>query len=342
MKLKAFVTGATGFIGSHVAETLIKERWDVVALSRRKYLPSFLHIEGLKWVHGDILDFPLILRLVEDCDAVFHVAADYRLWSRNPEEIYRSNVDGTRNVMKAALESGVPKVIYTSSVGALGLNKDGSPADETTPVTLKDMIGHYKRSKYLAERVVEEFINRGLPAVIVNPSTPIGPRDHKPTPTGKIIVDFLNGKMPAYVDTGLNFIHVADVAKGHLLAYQRGRIGEKYILGAHNVTLRDFLNLLAKLTNLPPPKLKLPLTPIVFCALISETISRITGRPPLIPLEGVRMSKYRMFFSAEKAVKELGLPQQPLEIAIIDAVNWYIENGYCKKLRLISSRRLSI
>lgn len=331
LRPKAFVTGAGGFIGSHVAEVLLKEGWDVVAVSRRRRLPSFLHIEGLKWVPGDILDFQLLSRLVRGCDAVFHVAADYRLWSRNPEEIYRSNVDGTKNVMKAALEAGVPKVVYTSSVGTLGLRKDGTPADETTPVSLKDMVGHYKKSKYMAERVVEEFIEKGLPAVIVNPSTPIGPRDHKPTPTGKIIVDFLNGRMPAYVDTGLNFIHVVDVAVGHLLAYYKGRIGEKYILGAHNVTLREFLNLLSELTGIPAPRVKLPVAPIIMIAHIADLISRITGRPPFIPLEGVKMSRHLMFFSAEKAVKELGLPQQPLEIAVRDAVKWYIENGYCKK-----------
>lgn len=328
MKPKAFITGATGFIGSHVAETLVIEGWDVVALSRRLRLPSFLHLEGVKWVHGDLLDRALLRQLMKGCDTVFHVAADYRLWSRNPEEIYRSNVEGTRSVMQAALDAGVPRVVYTSSVGALGLRKDGSPADESTPVTLKDMVGHYKRSKYLAERVVEEFIAKGLPAVIVNPSTPIGPRDHKPTPTGKIIVDFLNRRMPAYVDTGLNFIHVGDVAVGHLIAYHRGRVGEKYILGAHNVTLRDFFMTLSKITGLPAPKVRLPLAPIIFAAYIADGISRLTGRPPLIPLEGVKMSRHHMFFSAEKAVKELGLPQRPLETAIRDAVNWYLENGY--------------
>ncbi|MCX7822215.1 MAG: NAD-dependent epimerase/dehydratase family protein [Syntrophobacterales bacterium] len=340
MKLKAFVTGATGFIGSHVVEVLIKEGWDVVALCRCRRLPPFLNFEGVKWVEGNILDFSLIRRLVENCDAVFHVAADYRLWCPDPKEIYSSNVEGTRNVMQAVLEVGVPKVVYTSSVGALGLNKDRSPADETTPVTLSDMVGHYKRSKYLAERLVEEFIEKGLPAVIVNPSTPIGPRDHKPTPTGRIIVDFLNGKMPAYVDTGLNFIHVVDVAIGHLLAYRRGNIGEKYILGAHNVTLQDFLNLLSELTGLPAPRVKLPLTPIEICAFAAEFFSRLTRRPPFIPLEGVKMSRYCMFFSAEKAVRELGLPQQPLETAVRDAVEWYIEHGYCRRPISIRQRRI--
>jgi len=331
VSLKAFVTGASGFIGSHVVEVLLMNGWQVVGLTRRNRLPHFLHFDGIRWVQGDLHDVSQLRRFMDGCDAVFHVAADYRLWSPNPEEIYRSNVDGTRNVMKAAMDAGVPKVVYTSSVGALGLKKDGTPADETTPVTIKDMVGHYKRSKYLAERAVEEFIAKGLPAVIVNPSTPIGPRDYKPTPTGKIIVDFLNGRMPAYVDTGLNFIHVADVAIGHLLAYQRGRVGEKYILGAHNVTLCDFFALLSQITDLPAPKIRLPLTPIIFLALISEGFSRLTGSPPAIPLEGVKMSRHFMYFSAEKAVKELGLPQQPLEKAARDAVDWYIENGYCKK-----------
>ncbi|MEJ5300521.1 MAG: hopanoid-associated sugar epimerase [Thermodesulforhabdaceae bacterium] len=331
MSLRAFVTGATGFIGSHVVEVLLKNGWQVTALSRCNCLPGFLHFDGVRWVQGDLQDISCLYRFMDGCDAVFHVAADYRLWSRNPEEIYRSNIDGTRNVMKTALDVGVPKVVYTSSVGALGLKKDGTPADETTPVTIKDMVGHYKRSKYLAERVVEDFIAKGLPAVIVNPSTPVGPRDHKPTPTGKIIVDFLNGRMPAYVDTGLNFIHVSDVALGHLLAYHRGRIGEKYILGAHNVTLRDFFNLLSQITGIPAPKIKFPLTPIILLATLSEGLSRLTGSPPAIPLEGVKMSRHFMYFSADKAVRELGLPQQPLEKAVRDAVAWYIENGYCKK-----------
>ncbi|MGC8719680.1 MAG: hopanoid-associated sugar epimerase [Thermodesulforhabdaceae bacterium] len=331
MKPKAFITGATGFIGSHVAEVLVSNGWDVVALSRRLRLPPFLHMEGVKWVYGSLFDEALLRRFMNGCDAVFHVAADYRLWSRNPDEIYRSNVEGTRCVMQAALDTGVPRVVYTSSVGALGLTKDGSPADESTPVTLKDMVGHYKRSKYLAERVVEGFIEKGLPAVIVNPSTPIGPRDHKPTPTGKIIVDFINGRMPAYVDTGLNFIHVGDVALGHLLAYRRGRVGEKYILGAHNVTLRDFFEILSQITGIPAPGIRLPLAPIILAACVAEGISRFTGRPPVIPLEGVKMSRYRMFFSSEKAVRELGLPQRPLDVAIRDAVEWYVENGYCNR-----------
>jgi dihydroflavonol-4-reductase len=331
VSLKAFVTGASGFIGSHVVEVLLMNGWQVVGLTRRTHLPQFLHFDGIRWVQGDLHDVSQLRRFMDGCDAVFHVAADYRLWSPDPKEIYRSNVEGTRNVMQAAMDAGVPKVVYTSSVGALGLRKDGTPADETTPVTIKDMVGHYKRSKYLAERVVEEFIAKGLPAVIVNPSTPIGPRDYKPTPTGKIIVDFLNGRMPAYVDTGLNFIHVADVAMGHLLAYQRGRVGEKYILGAHNITLREFFTLLSQITGIPAPKIRLPLTPIIFLAMISEGFSRLTGSPPAIPLEGVKMSRHFMYFSAEKAVKELGLPQQPLEKAARDAVDCYIENGYCKK-----------
>ncbi len=332
--MKAFVTGATGFIGSHLVELLLKEGFDVVALSRRDRIPLCCYFKDVHWIKGDLLDKELLAKAFSLCEIVFHVAADYRLWCKDPKEIYLSNVEGTRNVMEACLRAGVSKVVYTSSVGALGLRKDGTPADENTPVRVEDMVGHYKRSKYLAERVVEDFFKKGLPVVIVNPTTPIGSRDHKPTPTGKIIVDFLNRRMPAYVDTGLNFIHVEDVAMGHLLAFKYGTPGEKYILGAHNVTLKEFFDILERLTNIPSPKIKLPLMPIVAFAYINDLFSKVTGREPLIPLEGVKMSKNRMFFSSEKAVKELGLPQRPLEVAIRDAVVWYVENGYCPRIKI--------
>ncbi len=332
--MRAFVTGATGFIGSHVVEALLREGWEVTALSRRLRLPPFLTFREVRWVKGDLADRRRLTTLLRGCDALFHVAAEYRLWSRHAEELYRSNVEGTMNVMAAAYDAGVSKVVYTSSVGALGLTHDGTPADETTPVSIHHMVGHYKRSKFLAEQVVASFVSRGLPVVTVNPSTPIGPRDHKPTPTGKIIVDFLRGHMPAYVDTGLNFIHVADVAVGHLLAFQRGRVGEKYILGAHNTTLKAFFDVLSKVTGLAAPSVRLPITPILALAYVSEAIARFTGSPPSIPLEGVKMSRRHMYFSADKAVQELGLPQQSLEVAVRDAVRWYVQHGYCAQARL--------
>jgi dihydroflavonol-4-reductase len=256
------------------------------------------------------------------------VAADYRLWAKNPEEIYESNVKGTVNVLEAALIHGTDRVVYTSSVGALGLNSDGTPANEEAPVRLEDMVGHYKKSKFLAEREVEGFLRRGLPVVIVNPSTPIGPGDHKPTPTGKIIVDFLNGRMPAYLNTGLNIIHVKDVAVGHLSACEKGRVGQKYILGNQNMTLDEIFQALRKISGVPAPRFCLPYTPVLLLAHLAERFSRLTGTEPLIPFEGVKMARKYMFFDSGKAVNELGLPQTPVESALSDAVSWFREHGY--------------
>ena len=258
---------------------------------------------------------------------MFHVAADYRLWARHPEEIYASNVAGTIHVLEACLAARVPRVVYTSSVGALGLNADGSPAHEETPVRLQDRVGDYKRSKFLAEREAEKFAARGLPVVIVNPSTPVGPGDWKPTPTGKIIVDYLNGRMPAYLDTGLNLIHVKDVAAGHLLALEKGRVGEKYILGNRNLTLAEIFGLLEDISQIPAPRICLPYTPILALAHFFKALSRFTHREPLIPLDGVKMARKSMFFDSGKAVRELGLPQTPVEDALREAVSWYREHG---------------
>ncbi len=333
-KKVAFVTGGTGFIGSHVIECLLKKGWHVKALTRRKHLPLFLHFPKVQWIFGNLLNREVLRKAISGCDAIFHIAADYRLWSKNPKELYKTNVDGTRNLLSLAKENEIPRVVYTSSVGALGLYKDGTPANEDTPVHLKDMIGHYKRSKFLAERVAEKYADSGLSVVIVNPSTPIGPRDHKPTPTGRIIVDFINGRMPAYVDTGLNFIHVRDVAVGHILAYEKGKTGEKYILGNRNMTLKDFFNLLSKITEIPAPRVRLPRNFVLSIAYINEVISKITHKPPAVPLEGVRMSQYLMFFDSTKAVRELGLPQTPLEKAIKEAIAWYVQAGYVQPDRL--------
>lgn len=324
----AFVTGATGFIGKHVARLLLEEGWKVRALKRQGSSNPFLQGADLDWVVGDIRDFNQVLSAVQGCDAVFHVAADYRLWARNPQEIYESNVRGTENILEAALQSGVKRVVYTSSVGALGLRTGGLPANESAPVCLEDMVGHYKRSKFLAERKVEGFLQRGLPVVIVNPSTPIGSGDHKPTPTGKIIVDFINGRMPAYLDTGLNIVHVKDVAQGHLLALERGRVGEKYILGNQNMTLSEIFVLLEKTSGVPAPRIRLPYAPVLALAYLNDALSRATGKEPKIPLEGVKMAHRRMFFDAGKAVRELGLPQTPVKEALSEAVAWFRSNGY--------------
>jgi dihydroflavonol-4-reductase len=327
----AFITGAAGFIGSHVALVLLDKGWSVRALKRNGLTQPGPINREIDWCSGDIRNFERVRRLMAGCESVFHVAADYRLWARNPSEIYENNVQGTDNVLRAALLNNVHRLIYTSSVGALGLNRDGTPADETTPVALQDMVGHYKRSKFLAERKAEEYVRRGLPLVIVNPSTPVGPGDHKPTPTGKIIVDFLNRKMPAYLNTGLNLVHVRDVAAGHLLALEHGRIGEKYILGNQNLTLAEIFGLLQKVSSLPAPRFRLPYGPVLCLAYLNEVVSRLTGIEPLIPCEGVKMAHRYMFFDSGKAVRELGYAQTPVLDALAEAVAWYRENGYVKR-----------
>lgn len=329
----AFVTGATGFIGSHVALVLLENGWKVRALKRERAGQPWLHANDIDWCTGDIRDFDLLCRAMAGCETVFHVAADYRLWAKITAEVYENNVQGTENILQAALLQGVERVIYTSSVGALGLNRDGTPADEQTPVQLKDMVGHYKRSKFLAERKAEKFVRRGLPVVIVNPSTPVGPGDHKPTPTGKIIVDFLNGRMPAYLNTGLNLVHVRDVARGHLLALEHGKIGQKYILGNQNLTLAEIFSLLQELSSIPAPRFRLPYRPVFCLACINEVLSRMTGTEPLIPLEGVKMANRFMFFDSSKAIRELGLPQTSVTAALEEAVKWYIDNGYVARCK---------
>jgi dihydroflavonol-4-reductase len=327
----AFVTGATGFVGSHVALVLIEKGWKVRAIKRGKSFHPFFELrEDIDWRAADIRDFDQVRRAMEGCDAVFHVAADYRLWARKPAEIYETNVAGTHNVLEAALSCKVERIVHTSSVGALGLSGDATPADERTPVCLEDMIGHYKRSKFLAERKAEEFVKRGLDVVIVNPSTPVGPGDHKPTPTGKIIVDFLNGGMPAFLNTGLNLIHVKDVARGHLLALERGLTGEKYILGNRNLTLAEILQCLHRLSGVPAPRVCLPHGPILALSYLCEAISKVTGKEPLIPCEGVKMARKLMFFDSSKAVSRLGLPQTDVELALGEAVEWFTENGYVR------------
>jgi dihydroflavonol-4-reductase len=324
----AFVTGATGFIGSHVALHLLQKGWSVRALRRPNSPAPYTEKADIGWCSGDIRNVDQVQSAMAGCKVVFHVAADYRLWARNSKEIYETNVAGTKNILQAALQNRVEQLIYTSSVGALGLRADGKPADESTPVRIEDMVGHYKKSKFLAEREAERFLGQGLPVVMVHPSTPVGPGDHKPTPTGKIIVDFLNRRLPAFLDTGLNLIHVRDVAEGHLLALERGRVGEKYILGNQNLTLAEIFALLEKVSGIPAPRYRLPHGPILFLGYLCQTVSNITGREPLIPYEGVKMARKFMFFDASKAVSELGLPQTPVELALAEAVKWFRDYGY--------------
>jgi dihydroflavonol-4-reductase len=284
---------------------------------------------------GDIRDLDSLRRAVKGCAHVYHVAALYKLWVRHPREMYASNVCGTENVLKAAQESGVEKVIYTSSVATLGLPSDGTAGNEDTPVSLADMIGDYKRSKFLAEQVALRYARAGLPVVIVNPSTPVGVGDLKPTPTGKVIVDFLNGKMPAYVDTGLNLVDVEDVARGHLLAAEKGQIGEKYILGHENLTLQQILALLAELTGRPTPRFKIPYALALGVAYADAALARLVpGREPFVPPVGVKLSKKKMFFDPSKAVRVLGLPQTPVREALRKAVLWFQENGYVRGVKV--------
>lgn len=317
------VTGGTGFIGAHVVRALLARGREVRCLVRAGTPRDNLAGLPVEIVTGDLNDSASLARACSGADIVYHVAADYRLYARDPREIYRTNVEGTKVLLRAAGEAGVTRFVHTSSVGALGLTDDGSPATETTPVSLDRVVGHYKRSKFLAEREAEAAAAAGVPVVIVNPSTPIGEYDIKPTPTGQVVVDFLERRMPAYVRTGLNLIDVKDVAEGHLLAAERGRVGEKYILGHRNMTLKDMLDTLATMTGLPSPRLRVPhALPLVVGAL-DTTFARLTGRVPRVPLEAVRMSRKTMYFDAAKAVAELGLPQTDVTVALRRAVEWF-------------------
>jgi len=328
--MKALLTGATGFIGGHVLRALLEAGAEVRCLVRESSSRRNLEGQPVEAAIGDLRDFDSLQSAAADCDAVYHCAADYRFYAADPRELYDSNVEGTRNVMRAAARAGASKVVYTSSVGALGLHEDGSPADETAPVSLDDMVGHYKRSKYLAERVAEQWAAKGLPVVIVNPSAPVGDGDLKPTATGKMILDFLNRKVPAYVDTGLNLVDVRDVALGHILAAEKGKVGEKYILGNRDMILEQIFQALSQITDLPAPKVKLPhWIPLTFAA-IDTGLSKMMKREPGVPLEAVRLSRHRMFFDASKAVRELGLPQTPVEVPLRRAVEWFRDNGYVK------------
>lgn len=325
--MDALVTGGTGFVGANVVRELLREGQTVRVLVRQRSDRRALEGCRVELAEGDLLDLPSLQKAVAGCRVVYHVAADYRLWVPDPKALYRTNVEGTRHVLSVAAEAGVERVVYTSTVGALGIPPDGSPGTETTPVSLSEMVGPYKRSKYLAERVAQEFALRGLPVVIVNPSAPVGPWDVKPTPTGKMVVDFLKGKMFAYLDTGLNLVHVKDVARGHLLAAQRGKAGERYILGSRNCTLVEIFRMLSGITGLPAPRLKVPYAFAWLGAVTMEGWARLSGKPPEVSLTAVRMAAKRMFFSSAKAVRELGLPQSPVEEALRDAVEWFVVHG---------------
>ena len=288
-----------------------------------------LHGLDLEFVEGDMRDAPSVRRAMAGIRYVFHVAADYRLWARDKDEIFAANVDGTRIVMQEALRAGVERVVYTSSVATLGLRPDGSPADESVPLSLDEGIGAYKRSKIAAERLVEAMVaDDALPAVIVNPSTPIGPRDVRPTPTGRIVVEAARGRMPGFVDTGLNLVHVDDVAEGHIAALKRGAIGERYILGGENVLLADMLAEIARLTGRRPPRLRIPRAAVFPVAYLAEAAARITGREPFATLDGLRMAAHRMFFTAAKAERDLGFRARPYREALSDAIQWFRANGY--------------
>jgi len=325
------VTGGSGFVGSHVVRALLAQGRSVRCLVRPQSRRDNLEGLPVEIATGDLTDAPSLAAALSGVHTLYHVAADYRLWAWDPLELYRANVGGTENVLQAAAAAGVSRVVYTSSVAALGLKDDGSPGDETTPVVRARIIGHYKKSKYDAERVAEKWAAQGLPVVIVNPSTPIGERDIKPTPTGQLIVDFLNGRLPAYVDTGLNLVDVRDVAAGHLAAAERGRPGERYILGNRNMTLKEILQALAGLTGLPAPSVRLPHWVPLSAAAVAEGVARVTGKAPRVSLESVRMSTHRMFFDASRAVRELGLPQTPVEEPLGRAVAWFREKGYVRR-----------
>jgi len=326
--MNALVTGATGFVGANVARSLVAEGYRVRVLARPTSSLKALDGCAVEVVRGDILEPACVAEAIRGCAQVFHVAADYRLWAKDPGEIYRNNVDGTRAVLEACTRAGTARVVYTSSVGTLGLPRDGSFGTETTPVHLDDMIGPYKRSKFLAERVADEYAARGLPVVIVNPSNPIGAWEVRPTPTGQMVLDYLLRRMVATLNTGLNLIHVGDVARGHLLASQRGRAGEKYILGCENHSLTEIFRMLERITGIRAPRVRVPHALIYCVAVVSEGMARATGRPPCVPLTGVRMARKHMYSSAEKAVRELGLPQTPVEKALRDAVEWFVGYGY--------------
>lgn len=325
----SFVTGATGFVGAAVARALESKGHRLRLLSRAGN--DRHNLEGLssyEIVEGDLARPESYAAGLEGCDYLFHVAADYRIWVPDEEAMNRVNVAGTESLMRAAQKAGIRKIVYTSSVATLGIPKDGSPGNEETPVSLGDMIGIYKRSKFLAEEVVKNLVREEvLPAVIVNPSTPIGPRDIKPTPTGRVILEAAAGRMPAYVDTGLNVVHVDDVAFGHILALEKGKVGHRYVLGGEDMDFLSMLKIVAEITGRPAPKIKIPRLPLFPLAYAAELVSRFTGKEPFLTVDGLKMSKKKMFFSSAKAKRELGYAPRPAREALASAIDWFQQNG---------------
>jgi dihydroflavonol-4-reductase len=327
--LKAFVTGATGFLGSHVARALAEQGADLRLLVRPT--SNLKNLEGLKaeTATGDLRDSASLEKAMAGCEVVFHVAADYRLWVRDPAEMYRSNVEGTRAILVAARKNGVRSVVHTSSVATVGFTGNGHPADEDSPVSLADMIGHYKRSKFMAEQMAMQAGRGGMRVVTVNPTTPIGEQDVKPTPTGRIIVDFLKRKFPAYVETGLNLVDVRECARGHITAMEKGKSGERYILGGENLTLKQILDKLGAISGLPSPTVKLPYFVAYVAGAVDQTVSgHLLGREPRATVEAVRMGKKKMWASSDKAERELGWKTIPGDGALRRAVEWFRANGY--------------
>ena len=326
--MTTLVTGASGFLGSHIARLLAQRGERVRVLLRPTSRTGLLEGLVLERVAGDLCDPASLAQALAGVQTVYHVAADYRLWARDPAEIYESNVQGTRNLLEGAARAKVEKFVYTSTVGTVAVPRDGVVPDESTVTSLNEMIGAYKRSKWLAEHEARKAAAAGLPVVIVNPTTPVGPGDAKPTPTGRIIIDFLKGRMPAYVDTGLNFVPVEDAAAGHLLAARRGRIGERYILGGENLTLKQALDILSQASGRPAPRVRVPHTLALAAGYADAVLSRVVGREPHIPLDGVRMARHSMFVNAEKARAELGFSPGPVAAAFERAVHWYVSRGY--------------
>jgi dihydroflavonol-4-reductase len=334
--MNCFVTGASGFIGANLTHELVARGHRVKALLRPGSDVRGLKGAEIERVEGDVSDPAALKAAMRGCNWCFHLAASYHLWLRDYQPMYAANVEGTRHVIEAAADAGCSRIVYTSTVGCIGLpqsvNGQVTPTDETTPVSGAQMSNHYKRSKWQAEQVATKLARKGLPVIIVNPSAPVGPRDVKPTPTGQVIVDFLNRKMPAYLDTGLNWVHVRDVAAGHILAAEKGRFGERYILGhaGGNWTMKEAFAILEEITGVPAPRMRIPYFVALTAAHVDETLSSFTGKPPKAPLAGVRMAKYKMFFNPAKAIRELGLPQTPPRQALADAATWFRENGYAK------------
>jgi dihydroflavonol-4-reductase len=327
--MQVFLTGATGFLGSHVARILSEQGASLRLLVRPT--SNLKNLEGLKaeTAQGDLRDPASLEKAMSGCDTVFHVAADYRLWLRDPNEMYRSNVEGTRAILEAARKNGIKNVVYTSSVATIGFTGNGRPADEDSPVSLADMIGHYKRSKFMAEQVATEAGRSGLRVITVNPTTPIGEQDVKPTPTGRIVVDFLKGKFPAYVETGLNLVDVRECARGHVAALEKGKTGERYILGGENLTLKQILDKLSAISGLPSPTIKLPYFVAYIAGAVDQTISgSMLGREPRATIETVRMGRKKMWATSAKAERELGWKTIPAENALHRAVEWFRKNGY--------------